>query len=47
MAIRAPDGANKLFFVETFLLGMEPLKFHMNLEGWRSGFGMVPLMLKP
>ena len=32
---------------ETFLFGMEPLKFHLNLEGWRSGFGIVPLMLKP
>ena len=30
-----------------FLFGMETLTFHINLEGWRSGFGMVPLMLKP
>ena len=36
-----------IFWVRLFLFGMEPLKFHMKFEGWRSGFGMLPLMLKP
>ena len=30
-----------------FLFGMETLTFHINLEGWRSGFEMVSIMPWP